>query len=67
MRSSSSVTATSTPSAANRCMLASIEDGTWPTMKWLSKPTPPIGTPWDFSEETRLYMALLLAFSPSML
>ncbi len=33
-------------------------------MKWLSKPTPSSGTPWDFSEETRLHIALLLAFHP---
>ena len=67
MRSSSSVIATSRPRLAKRCMFACRLEGTCPTMKWLSNPMPPSGTPWASSVCARLYMALLLAPRPSML
>ncbi len=67
MRSSSSVTATSRPRLANRCMFACMSDGIWPRMKWLSKPMPLSGTPCASSDCARLNIALLLAFMPSML
>ncbi len=59
--------ATSRPSAVKRWMLAFMVLGTWPTMKWASRPTPSMGTPCDLSEDTSWYMASLFALTPSML
>jgi len=67
MRSSSSVIAASRPRSANRCMLACRLEGTCPTMKWLSSPTPFSGAPWASSCFAMLYMPSLLAPRPSTL
>ncbi len=67
IRTSISVTRTSTPRSAKRCMFSWMFGKPYWIARWDWKPTQSTGTFCARSVRTRLYIAVLLALTPSTL